>query len=53
MKDTTLAHHLRHVKAATRWAVKLALEYLCGPPEAVDLELRLTALEQTLAERKR
>jgi integrase len=25
MKDTTLAHHLRHVKAATRWAVKLGL----------------------------
>ena len=25
MKDTTLAHHLRHIKAATRWAVKLGL----------------------------
>jgi integrase len=25
MKDTTLAHHLRHIKAATRWAVKMGL----------------------------
>ncbi len=25
MKDTTLSHHLRHIKAATRWAVKLGL----------------------------
>ena len=25
MKDTTLAHHLRGIKAATRWAVKMGL----------------------------
>ncbi len=25
MKDTTLAHHLRHIKAALRWAAKLGL----------------------------
>ncbi len=25
MTDTTLAHHLRHIKAATRWAAKLGL----------------------------
>ncbi len=25
MKDTTIAHHLRHVKAATRWAARLGL----------------------------
>ena len=25
MKDTTISHHLRHVKAATRWAEKLGL----------------------------
>jgi hypothetical protein len=43
----------KEAKAGQSWAVKLALEYLCGPPEAVDLEIRLTALELTLAERKR
>jgi hypothetical protein len=36
---------LEQAKAGEPWAVKLALEYLCGPPRDVDLEDRLAALE--------
>jgi integrase len=37
MKATTLAHHLRHVKAATRWAAKLGL--MTKPP-AIEMPKR-------------
>ena len=40
-------------KAGESWAVKLALEYLVGPPEAVDLLERIENLEQAQAQEKR
>jgi hypothetical protein len=39
---------LEQAKAGEGWAVKLALEYLVGPPRDVDLDERLTALEETV-----
>ena len=39
---------LARARAGESWAVKLALEYLCGPPRDVDLDERLTVLEQTI-----
>ncbi len=44
MRDTTLAHHLRHVKAASRWAAKLG--YMSKAP-AIEMPKR--AKGQTLA----
>ena len=42
---------VQEAKAGQPWAVKLALEYLCGPPRDVDLDERLTALEAAVLER--
>ncbi len=36
---------LERAKDGKPWAVKLLLEYLCGPPRDLDLELRLQELE--------
>ena len=38
---------LERAKAGEPWAVKLALEYLCGPPRDIDLEARIAHLEET------
>ena len=47
-----VAELLKQAKAGESWAVKLALEYLCGAPRDVDLEERLTALEETILKGK-
>lgn len=39
---------LEQAKGGESWAVKLALEYLVGPPRDHDLEERIEALEQTI-----
>ena len=39
---------VQEAKAGESWAVKLALEYLIGPPRDFDLEERLAKLEATL-----
>jgi hypothetical protein len=43
-----VAELLRQAKAGEGWAVKLALEYLCGPPTDTALEERLAILEETI-----
>ena len=47
-----VAKLLEEAKAGEPWAVKLALEYLCGPPRDVDLEERLAVLEAAELGRK-
>ena len=39
---------VEQAKAGEGWAVKLALEYLCGPPRDLDLDERLTTLEEAI-----
>ena len=43
-----VAKLIAEAKAGEPWAVKLALEYLCGPPRDVALEERLSAIEESL-----
>ena len=47
-----IAKLIEQAKAGESWAVKLALEYLCGPPRDVDLEERLAALEEGILKGK-
>jgi hypothetical protein len=44
---------VQEAKAGKPWAVKLALEYLAGPPRDVELEERLQALEAALEGRRK
>ena len=43
MRDTTIAHHLRHVKAATRWAAKLGV---MSKAPAIDMPKRAKGQSQ-------
>lgn len=43
---------LEQAKAGESWAVKLALEYLCGPPVGLDILERLETLEAAIQGRK-
>ena len=43
---------VQEAKAGQSWAVKLALEYLVGPPDTIDLAARIETLEAALLGRK-